>query len=104
VRIKAGDEWKAAFITNEGLYEPTVMFFGLTNSPATFQAMMNAIFKEEIEEGWLTVYMDDMLIATPRRFNTPYEVRPQSPGQARETRPLPQTRKMQLRTNDAWNS
>src|SRR5712675_1224823 len=65
VRIKTGDEWKAAFITNEGLYEPTVMFFRLTNSPATFQAMMNAIFKEEIEEGWLTVYMDDMLIATP---------------------------------------
>src|SRR5712672_36890 len=64
VRIKAGDEWKAAFITNEGLYEPTVMFFGLTNSPATFQAMMNAIFKEEIEEGWLIIYMDDMLIAT----------------------------------------
>src|SRR5712672_1590684 len=64
VRIKEGDEWKAAFITNEGLYEPTVMFFGLTNSPATFQAMMNAIFEEEIREGWLTVYMDDMLIAT----------------------------------------
>jgi hypothetical protein len=40
------------------------MFFGLTNSPATFQAMMNAIFREEILEGWLTVYMDDMLIAT----------------------------------------
>jgi len=65
VRIKEGDEWKAAFITNEGLYEPTVMFFGMTNSPATFQAMMNAIFEEEIREGWLTVYMDDMLIATP---------------------------------------
>jgi len=43
-----GDEWKAAFIMNEGLYEPTVMFFGLTNSPATFQAMMNAIFEDEI--------------------------------------------------------
>ena len=28
VRIKQGDEWKAAFITNEGLFEPTVMFFG----------------------------------------------------------------------------
>jgi len=65
IHIKEGDEWKAAFITNEGLYEPTVMFFGLTNSPATFQAMMNAIFEDEIQEGWLTVYMDDMLIATP---------------------------------------
>src|SRR5712671_5468812 len=64
VRIKKGDKWKAAFITNEGLYEPTVMFFGMTNSPAMFQAMMNAIFEDEIREGWLTVYMDDMLIAT----------------------------------------
>ena len=36
--------WKAAFITNEGLFEPTVMFFGLTNAPATFQTMMNTIF------------------------------------------------------------
>src|SRR5712672_3849181 len=64
MRIKEGDEWKAAFITNEGLYEPTVMFFSLTNSPATFQVMMNAIFEDEIREGWLTVYMDNMLIAT----------------------------------------
>ena len=44
VRIKEGDEWKAAFRTNRGLYEPTVMFFGLTNSPSTFQTMMNDIF------------------------------------------------------------
>ena len=36
VRIKEGDEWKAVFMTLEGLFEPTVMFFGLTNSPATF--------------------------------------------------------------------
>ena len=36
IRIKEGDEWKAAFLTPEGLFEPTVMFFGLTNSPATF--------------------------------------------------------------------
>ena len=36
MRIKEGDEWKAAFTTLEGLFEPTVMFFGLTNSPATF--------------------------------------------------------------------
>jgi RNase H-like domain found in reverse transcriptase/Reverse transcriptase (RNA-dependent DNA polymerase)/Integrase zinc binding domain/Chromo (CHRromatin Organisation MOdifier) domain len=67
VRIKEGDEWKAAFITNEGLFEPTVMFFGLTNSPATFQTMMNSIFAEEIAEKWLTVYMDDMAIHTHRR-------------------------------------
>src|SRR5580692_960740 len=40
------------------------MFFGLTNSSATFQTMMNAIFAPEIAEGWLIVYMDDILIAT----------------------------------------
>ena len=64
VCIKKGDKHKAAFITNQGLFEPTIMFFGLTNSPATFQTMMNMIFTEEITEGWLIVYMDDMLIAT----------------------------------------
>ena len=62
--IKKGDEHKATFITNQGLFEPTVMFFWLTNSPATFQTMMNAIFAEEIAEGWLIVYMDDILVAT----------------------------------------
>jgi RNase H-like domain found in reverse transcriptase/Reverse transcriptase (RNA-dependent DNA polymerase) len=64
VQIKEGDEWKAAFITNKGLFEPTVMFFGLTNSPATFQTMMNSIFANKIAEKWLTVYMDDMAIHT----------------------------------------
>jgi Reverse transcriptase (RNA-dependent DNA polymerase) len=44
VRIKKEDCWKAAFTTPLGLYEPTVMFFGLTNSPTTFQTMMNTIF------------------------------------------------------------
>jgi hypothetical protein len=44
VQIKEGDEWKAAFQTNQGLYEPLVMMFGLTNSPATFQTMMNDLF------------------------------------------------------------
>jgi len=36
VRIKEGDKWKAAFSMPKGLFEPTVMFFGLTNLPATF--------------------------------------------------------------------
>jgi hypothetical protein len=62
VRIKEGDEWKAAFITNKGLFEPTVMFFGLRNSPATFQAMMDDYFRDMIDEGWIAIYMDDILI------------------------------------------
>lgn len=62
VRIKDGDQWKAAFKTNRRLFEPTVMFFGLCNSPATFQAMMNNLFRDMLIEGWITIYMDDMLI------------------------------------------
>jgi Reverse transcriptase (RNA-dependent DNA polymerase) len=64
IRIKEGDEWKAAFLMKEGLFEPTVMFFRLTNSPATFQCMMNTIFQLEVAQGWLSVYMDDMAIHT----------------------------------------
>ena len=44
VRIKESDEWKAAFLTNKGLFKPQVMYFGLCNSPGTFQRMMNSIF------------------------------------------------------------
>jgi len=62
IRIKEGDEWKAAFKTNTRLFEPTVMFFGLCNSPATFQAMMDSIFEDETHEGWIIVYIDDVLI------------------------------------------
>src|ERR1700744_5772547 len=62
VRIKEGDEWKAAFVTNKGLFEPTVMFFGLRNLPATFQAMMDNYFRDMIEQGWIAIYMDDILI------------------------------------------
>ena len=64
IRIKEGDEWKAAFRTNRGLFEPTVMFFGLTNSPATFQGFMNHILKPLIDQGHVIVYMDDILVST----------------------------------------
>ena len=64
VRMKEGDEWKAAFRTNRGLFEPLVMFFGLTNSPATFQTMMNDLFKDVIDAGCVIIYMDDILIFT----------------------------------------
>lgn len=62
IRIKDGDQWKAAFTTNRGLFEPTVMFFGLCNSPATFQQFMNDIFRDEILKNHLLIYMDDILI------------------------------------------
>ena len=64
VWMKDGDEWKATFWTNQGLYEPLVMFFGLTNSLATFLTMMDAIFKDLISEGVVVVYLDNILIFT----------------------------------------
>jgi hypothetical protein len=64
IHIKEGDEWKAAFTTNKGLFEPRVMFFGLTNAPATFQALMNSIFVDLIAKGQVMVYLDDILIFT----------------------------------------
>src|SRR6266516_5918281 len=64
MRIKKGDEWKAAFHTNHSLFEPLVMFFGLTNSPATFQTMMNEIFKDLVMEGVVSIYLDNILIFT----------------------------------------
>src|SRR6267142_2369267 len=45
------------------------MFFGLTNSLATFQMMMNTIFRREVALGWLSVYMDDIAIHTSQRTN-----------------------------------
>jgi hypothetical protein len=64
VRICEGDEWKATFHTNRGLFEPLVMYFGLPNSLATFQTMMNEIFQDLITEGIVSVYLDDILIFT----------------------------------------
>jgi hypothetical protein len=69
VWIKKGDEWKVAFKTKFGHWEPLVMFFGLTNSPSTFQEMMNVIYKEVIERHAtrgtiIWIYMDDIAIAT----------------------------------------
>ena len=64
VRIKEGDERKAAFTMPEGSFEPTVMFFGLTNSPATFQAMMNELLRDLINTGKVAVFIDDVIVGT----------------------------------------
>jgi len=64
VRIKPRDEWKVAFQTNRGLFKPLVIFFEMTNSPATFQTMMNDIFQNLIVEGIVVVYLDNILIFT----------------------------------------
>ena len=45
-------------------YEPVVMYFGLMNSPATFQTMMNKLFRDMINEGKVIIYIDDILIYT----------------------------------------
>ena len=64
VRIKEGDEWKAAFTTYIGAYKPIVMYFGLTNSPATFQTMMNDLFQDLINQRDTTTFIEDILVAT----------------------------------------
>ena len=64
MKIKEGNEWKAAFSMPEGLFEPMVMFFGLTNSPATFQAMMNDLFRDLVVEEKIAVFIDDIIIVT----------------------------------------
>jgi len=62
VRIKEGDEWKTAFTMPEGSFEPTVMFFGLTNSPATFQAMINELLRDLTNTGKVAVFIDDVIV------------------------------------------
>jgi len=47
-----------------GVYEPTVMYFGLTNSPAIFQAMMNDLFRDLINQGDIATFIDNILVAT----------------------------------------
>jgi len=62
IRIKEGDEWKRAFTTHVGSFEPTVIFFGMTNLPATFQAMMNEILKDMINEEKVMAFVDNVLV------------------------------------------
>ena len=64
MRIKEGDEWKEVFTIYIGSFELTVMFFGMTNSPAMFQAMMNEILRDLINEEKVAAFVDDILVET----------------------------------------
>ena len=62
VQMKEGDEWKAAFTTPKGSFELIVMFFRLTNSPATFQAIMNELLRDLITTGKVAAFIDDVIV------------------------------------------
>ena len=62
--IKEEDKWKVAFNTHVGSFEPVVMFFRMTNSPATFQAMMNKILRDMINEEKVAAFVDNVLVGT----------------------------------------
>ena len=63
MRIKEENEWKTAFSMPEGSFEPMVMFFGLTNSLAIFQAMMNNLLRDLVVEEKVAVFIDDEIVA-----------------------------------------
>jgi len=64
VWIKEGNKWKVVFMTPEGSFEPTVMFFRLTNSPVTFQAMMNELLRDLINTEKVMAFIDDVITGT----------------------------------------
>ncbi|WVZ76109.1 hypothetical protein U9M48_024111 [Paspalum notatum var. saurae] len=61
LRIRPSDIPKTAFISRYGLYEYTVMSFGLTNAPAFFMYMMNSVFMEYLDK-FVVIFIDDILI------------------------------------------
>jgi hypothetical protein len=71
IRVKNGNQWKTAFQCRYGLYEFRVIPFGLTNTPATFQDMMNYILKDLLDKG-IVVDIDDSLICAKRRRHLTY--------------------------------
>ena len=61
IRIKPGNEWKAAFRSKFGLFEPLVVQFGLQNAPSVFQSFINSLFLDLLDKS-VVIYLDDILI------------------------------------------
>ena len=64
IRIKEEDEWKEVFTTYIGLFELTVMFFGMINSPAIFQVMINEILRDLVNKDKVAIFINDILVRT----------------------------------------
>ncbi len=74
VRIREGDEWKTAFNTPTGHFKYLVMPFGLSNSPAVFQALVNDVLQDMVDR-FVFVYLDDILIFSQNKRDHVQHVR-----------------------------
>ncbi|KAG1064905.1 hypothetical protein G6F42_026917 [Rhizopus arrhizus] len=74
IRLKPGEEWKSAWICRYGHFEYTVMSFGLCSAPATFQAFVNDVLRDYLDQ-FLVVYLDDVLIFSQSRSQHEEHVR-----------------------------
>ena len=61
LKIRASDIPKTAFVSHYGLYEYTVMSFGLTNAPTYFMYLMNKVFMDYLDK-FVVVFIDDILV------------------------------------------
>ena len=64
MRIKEEDEQKEVFITHVELFEPTIIFFGITNSPAIFQTIINKILRDLVNKNKVTIFINNVLVET----------------------------------------
>jgi len=67
VQIKEDDEWKVVFVTLEELFEPTVMFFRLTNFLAMFQMIINEILWDLINTEKVVSFIDEIIVETKKK-------------------------------------
>ena len=64
MRIKEEDKQKEIFITHVELFEPTIIFFGITNSPAIFQTIINKILRDLVNKNKVAIFINNVLVET----------------------------------------